>query len=254
MAWEETRGQARVSVGVTRQVAHADDAKSRVDEVPRVQMRALRPRVLAGVGAGALVLALVAAFALRGGEEKADTAAPIEPSATPSPSATAPTAAEVLEESSPSGTWRLVVTGISTTTRGGDTSPLEYRDDPVEWTFPAASCTDAQCTGSITSSSGSEFPFSWDGRNLSVQRTNTVQRGKKAACVDIVTGEVRPIEQSAARLTWTYRYGSFSGSAKRMVARSTTRTSYEFFGDCEPQPGDEVKATFKWVLTPLETT
>ena len=43
MAWEEVRGSSRVVVAAAHQVAHADDAKSRVDEVSRVPTKSLRP-------------------------------------------------------------------------------------------------------------------------------------------------------------------------------------------------------------------
>ena len=33
-----------------------------------------------------------------------------------------------------------------------------------------------------------------------------------------------------------------------------TRTTYEFFGTCEPSPSDQVKAVYEWRLTPVETS
>ncbi len=253
MTWEDTRGASRVVVTGVRQVAHADDAKSRVDEASRLPTKSLRPRVLVGAGAAVVVLALIAFLMLRGGEDTTDRAALTKAPVTPSASTPIePTAAEVLRESAPSGVFKLVIVGVSSTTRGGQTTPLKDRSDPVKWTLPVADCSDTQCSGTISSSSGRTFPFTWDGRRLLVALDDSAERDKKRACVDIQTGEVRPIETSAARLTWHYHYGPFTGSPERFVSRSVTRTTYEFFGDCEPQPGDDVKAVYEWRMTAVQ--
>jgi hypothetical protein len=202
-----------------------------------------------------VVLALIAFLALRGGDDAADQAAVADPAPTPSSSTSAePTAAEVLQESAPSGRYRVVIVGVSVTTRGGQTRPLKDRGDPVTWTVPAADCSDTQCTGTITSSSGNTFPFTWNGRRLDVVRGQATERDKKRACVDIVTGEVKPIESSAARATWHYQYKPFTGTVDRLVSRSVTRTTFEFFGDCEPQPDDDVKAVYEWRMTAVENS
>ncbi len=253
MTWEETRGATRVVVTGVRHVAHADDAKSRVDEASRLPTRSLRPRLLAGVGASAVVLALIAFLVLRGGDDPKDRAALVDVPATPSATTSSPpTAAEVLQESAPSGVYKLVIVGVSTTTRGGQTTPLKDKSDPVKWTLPIADCSDAQCSGTVSSSSGRTFPFTWDGRRLRVDLSDDMERDKKRACVDTVTGEVRPIATSAARVTWHYHYAPFTGSPENMVSRSVTRTTYEFFGDCEPQPGDNVKAIYEWRMTAVQ--
>jgi hypothetical protein len=256
MAWKETRGSSRVALAAARHVAHADDAKARTDEATRLPTRSLRPRVLAGVGASVVVLALVAFLAVRGGaaDDETHPAALVESTPSASATPTEPTPADVLEESHPSGVWKLVIVGRTTTTRGGTTTPLKGKGDPVEWTFPAASCSDTQCSGTISSSSGREFPFSWDGRRLDVTRTGLVEHGKKQACVDVETGEPRPIETSADRITYRFSYGPFTGGPGRMTAKATTRISYEWFGDCEPHATDPVRETYAWVLTPIDRT
>ena len=257
MAWEETRGTTTRVVVAARRVAHVDDAKSRADEATHLPVRSVRPRVLVGAGASVVVLALVAFLAFRGGADPADPAAltaavgataPATPSATPSE----PTPADVLTEAAPSGVYRLVIVGRTTTTRGGSTTPLKERDDPKKWTFPAAECSDTQCSGTITSSSGNTFPFTWNGRRLTITHPDDSSRNKKEACVDTETGAVMPIAESAARVTWHYHYGSFVGTADRLVGTSVTRTTYEFFGTCEPAPDDQVKAVYEWRLTPVQ--
>ena len=253
MAWEETRGSSRVVVGAARQVAHADDAKSRVDEASRLPTKSMHPRVLTGVGVGAAVLVLVAFLALRGGDAaEADRAALVDVAATPSATPSEPTPAEVLAESQPSGEWKLVIFNRTLTQRDGTTRPNKGKSDPATWTFPAAACSDAQCSGSITSSSGREFPFTWDGKRLRVTRPESTERDKKRACVDRETGQVVPIQESAARATWHYSLSPFVGSAQRMTSKAVTRVTYEFFGTCTPSPTDEVRGDFEWVMTPID--
>ena len=254
MAWEETRGSSRGVLAGARHVAHADDAKGRSDEASRLPARSLRPRVLAGAGAALVVLALIAFLLLQGGDKSTDRAALVDAPPTPSSSPTGPSPAAVLEESAPTGVWKVVVVGRTLTTRGGQTKPLKQREDPLLWTFPAAACSDTECSGTLSSSSGKDFSFTWDGRALTVAREDAVYRNKKEACIDTETGVVQPIEQSAARITWHYHYNPFVGSASRLVGTSVTRTTYEFFGTCEPHDSDTVKATYEWRMTPAEKT
>jgi hypothetical protein len=237
-----------------RHVAHADDAKGRSDEASRPPGRSLRPRVLAGAGVALVVLALIAFLLMRGGDKPTDRAALVDVEPTPSSSPRSPTPADVLTESAPTGVWKVVVVGRTLTTRGGQTKPLKQREDPIMWTFPAAACSDTQCSGTVSSSSGKEFSFTWDGQRLVVAREDAVYRNKKEACVDTDTGVVQPIEQSAARITWHYHYNPFVGSASRLVGTSVTRTTYEFFGTCEPHDSDTVKATYEWRMTPVAKT
>ncbi len=252
MSWEETRGSAGVSVGAARQVAHADDAKSRVDEATRLPTTSLRPRLLAAV-AGAALLGLIAFLVFRGGDAaEADRAASVDDNPSPTASPREPTPAEVLAESQPSGEWQLVIFNRTLTQRDGTSRPNKGKSDPATWTFPAATCSDAQCSGSILSSSGREFPFTWDGEKLRVTRPESTERDKKRACVDRDTGQVMPIQESAARATWHYSLGPFVGSARRMTSNAVTRVTYEFFGSCTPSPTDEVRGNFEWVMTSID--
>ena len=249
MAWEETRGSTRAAVGPTRQLAHADDAKARVDEATRLPRRSLRPRVLAGAGAGLAVVGLVAFLALRGGDAESERASAPEPSAEPSAAEAEPTASEVLAGSVPAGEWRVVVKDGRQIHRSGASEPVEGREEN-SWTFPAADCSDTMCSGTLESSSGRSFTFTWNGRKLDVTRTETVSRDKKRACIDRDTGEVMPIEESAARATYHFSYQPFTGTPERMTSEQTTRMSYEFFGTCTPGPADIVRFTWQWTMTP----
>jgi hypothetical protein len=251
MSWEETRGSARVAVGAARQVAHADDAKSRVDEGTRLPTKSLRPRVLTAVGAGVAVLGLVAFLAFRGGDAaEADRAVVAEPKVSPSATPQEPTPAEVLAESQPSGEWKLVIFDRTVVQRDGTTRRSKARSEPATWTFPAAACSDTRCSGTITSSSGREFPFTWNGHRLKVVPSVKVDRDVKRPCVDTVTGEEKPIAESAFRTTNHYSLKPFTGTASRMTAQATTRVTYEVFGTCEVTPEDAVLGTYDWVMTP----
>jgi hypothetical protein len=146
--------------------------------------------------------------------------------------------------------WKLKIVGRTTTTRGGTTSPLNNNSKAVRWTFPAADCSDTVCSGTITSSSDKSFAFSWDGHRLDVIHPDTVATDPKVACVDTTTGAVQPIAQSAARRTYHYHFAPFVGSQTQMVSKDVVRTSYEFFGDCQPGPTDTVKDVYDWILTP----
>ncbi len=253
MAWEETRGSARVVVGAARQLAHADDAKSRADEATRLPTKSLRPRVLVGAGAGAVVLGLVAFLAFRGGDAPAaERAAPAAAKPSPSATPTGPTPADLLAESQPSGDWKLVIFNRTSVTRGGTTTQQKGKSDPATWTFPAAACSDTSCSGTITSTTGREFSFTWTGSRLRVVPAVKVDRSKKMACVDTVTGQEEPIALSAFRTTNHYSLKPFVGSATRMVAQSTTRVTFEVFGTCKVSPQDVVLGTYEWVLTPQE--
>ena len=49
-------------------------------------------------------------------------------------------------------------------------------------------------------------------------RENTTRRDPKQACIDIETGEVQPIESSAARATYRYRLEAFTGTPARLAS------------------------------------
>jgi hypothetical protein len=255
VAWEETRGTARVSVGSAHRLAHADDAKSRADEASRLPVRSLPRRMLAG--AGLAVLALVAFLALRGGdggdggdETGVRAAAEIaSPSVTPGE----PSPAELLAQSLPTGSWRVVVEGDEQILRNGTTSHFKAREVNT-WTFPVADCSDSVCAGTVESSSERSFPFTWNGRKLDVTRPDTVTKDKKRACIDQVTGQVMPIDEAAARVTYHYAFGPFTGTGHRMTSKETTRLTYEFFGTCHATPNDTVSYTYKWTMTPVKQT
>ena len=253
MAWEEARGSSRVVVGAARQVAHADDAKSRVDEASRLPTKSLRPRVLTAVGVGVACWCWSRSWPCGEGMLPRPIVLRSSTRRRPrQPPPSEPTPAEVLAESQPSGEWKLVIFDRTVVQRDGTTRQMKAKSESATWTFPAVACSDTQCSGTITSSSGREFPFTWNGDRLRVTRPEKVERDVKRPCVDTVTGEEEPIALSAFRTTNHYSLKPFTGSASRMTAQATTRVTYEVFGTCKVSPQDAVLGTYEWVMTPQD--
>ena len=91
-----------------------------------------------------------------------------------------PTPEEVLAGSVPTGKWKMVQTFKYSIQRDGQRSQ-SWSYDPITrtWKFPPADCTAAACSGSLRSSSGSTFEFTWDGKQLAVgERRSTEPRGQ----------------------------------------------------------------------------
>jgi hypothetical protein len=209
--------------------------------------------VLTAVGVGVALVVLVAFLMLRGGDAaEADRAALVDEVATPSATPSEPTPADVLAESQPSGEWKLVIFDRTVVQRDGTTRQSKAKSEPATWTFPAVACSDTQCSGTITSSSGREFPFTWNGDRLRVTQSEKVERDVKRPCVDTVTGEEEPIALSAFRTTNHYSLKPFTGTASRMTAQATTHVTYEVFGTCKVSPQDAVLGTYEWVMTPRD--
>ena len=96
---------------------------------------------------------------------------------------------ETITQSQPTGRWRAQVIGESQLLRSGVRVPLDYRQQPTKWTFNTDSCSADGCTGTVSSSSGQEFPYAWDGRELVVVRQLTDTSGKvgRASCRERVS-------------------------------------------------------------------
>ncbi len=157
---------------------------------------------------------------------------------------------ETITSSQPTGQWRAQVIGRSSLLRSGARAPLDYRQQPNTWTFTSESCSADGCTGTVSSSSGRDFPYTWDGRELVVDRRLLTDESGKLACTD-ETGDAVPISEAAAVHTYRYRFGSFVGSADRLASRVVIEISTEFIGSCQATPDDAITYVEDQVLTKL---
>jgi hypothetical protein len=255
--WTDPRGGELATAG---RVAHrlTDDqmAKSRSDESMHqsTRGRSLRHsrRLLAVGGAGLAVVVVVSAIAVasRGdsqGEKRPTAAGPegagVAPESSPTaePSPTVDPVAEI-EATAPSGVWRATTIVSRIKLRGGG-SEKEAPGKPTRWTFQPDDCTVDGCTGSISSSSGNVYQYTWSDGTLTLERK--VHRDPKSACVDTVTGEVKPIEESAWQGTYRYVYSPFTVAGDQLSTNAHWKVTDErFFGTCEPQDNDYVGGRF----------
>ena len=157
---------------------------------------------------------------------------------------------ETITSWQPTGQWRAQVIGRSSLLRSGERAPLDYRQQPNMWTFTSESCSADGCTGTVSSSSGRDFPYAWDGRELVVDRRLLTDKSGMLACTD-ETGEAVPISEGAAVHTYRYRFGSFVGSADRLASRVVIEISTEFIGSCQATPDDAITYVEDQVLTKL---
>ena len=161
-----------------RTTAHRDDAKARTDDASAAARRGFPRKLL--VGGGALVLVAVAGCSRspQSGEDGGTTPLAVAAAADPTsaaPSASEdpePTPEEILAGSVPTGKWKMVQTFKYSIQRDGQRSQ-SWSYDPITrtWKFPPADCTAAACSGSLRSSSGSTFEFTWDGKRAGRRRT-----------------------------------------------------------------------------------
>ncbi len=257
MAWKDPRGSGSAVVAVAaRTTAHRDDAKARTDDASAAARRGFPRKLLVGGGALVLVAGAVV-FAVSQSGEDSDTPLAVAAAADPTsaaPSASEdpePTPEEVLAGSVPTGKWKMVQTFKYSIQRNGQRSQ-SWSYDPINrtWKFPPADCTAAACTGTLRSSSGSTFEFTWDGKRLAVGERRSTERVAKAACVNTETGVEQPIALSAVRRTYHYDIPAFRGTGSRMVTDMVTRVTREWFGDCSEGPLDVVRLYERRVMTP----
>ena len=219
---------------------------------------------IATVGVGGLAAAAVVTAVIVYAVTSANSDEPDDDSAAPAPTTAEPTLSDeelaqqrreerVAEHEAgvPSGKYRWVSTGTERL-RNGDTRPKER--ERGTWTFSDPGCTAARCKGQVTSSSGSVWSFVWTDAGLALKRKPV--HVPKTACVDTVTGEPVPIEESAASTTTTYKIapttapaGPDGSPAKTFTVSYDATYEIKFFGTCEPQPTDLVGWSGELVVT-----
>jgi len=207
----------------------------------------LRTRLLSVLGL--VAVGTLAAYLLIGDGKPSSDHPPADAAASSSPKEVEVLSAEAITQTQPTGRWRAQVIGRSQLLRSGVRVPLDYRQQPTRWTFTHDSCSADGCTGTVSSSSGQDFPYSWNGRELVVVRRLTDESGKVACSDD--SGASVPISEGAATHTYRYSFGSFAGSADRLTSRLVIEVSTEFSGSCQATPDDPLTYVEDQVLTQL---
>lgn len=226
--------------------------------------RRVAPKLVAAAGAATVVAAgVVTAVVLTsssGDGEGSDTAPPTSETTSLSAEQLAEQQREehvaALEAAVPGGRYFFDWVNVATRRDGSDMKPDKEHGGP--WVFDASGCTAGGCHGTITSgtSGGASLTFTWDGRVLDITRKPTVEPGDKEACVDTTTGEVLPIEESAARWTATYAYppvrlrpGADGALPATFAVTRTAKYTWEFFGTCEKGSQDVVRQRSTWTFS-----
>ena len=209
----------------------------------------LRTRILSVLGL--VAVGALAAYLLIG-DGQPTSSSPRGEAATPSSSSSAEDveelSVETITESQPTGQWRAQLVGRSSLLRSGERVKLDYRQQPTIWTFTSRSCDARGCTGTVSSSSGRDFTYVWDGRELVVDRHLLTDESGKLACLD-GKGESLPSSSAAAIQTYRYSFGSFAGTADRMTSRVVIEIATEFIGSCREAPDDPLTYVEDQVLT-----
>src|SRR5262249_50375832 len=117
------------------------------------------------------------------------------------------------------------------------------------WTFHGGQCTGDTCTGTITSTSGRKFKYTWADEVLTVVVPPT--RTNHATCYDDLTHQ--PVPKSEASFNEVQRdtLSPFHGTDTRKTSNFSESASYKFFGNCSESPTAEESATAIWTLTYL---
>ncbi|AXT85682.1 hypothetical protein C6I20_11100 [Aeromicrobium sp. A1-2] len=132
-------------------------------------------------------------------------------------------AEKAFADAAPDGAWSLKSTIVTTKFSGekaGDTST-------VTWTF-ASDCAALTCAGSITSSSGNTFGYTWDGAALQIASKTESAEEK---CIAYATGEEIPGSSVHAEFVNTYSPWTSSTSATPPTELAGTSTLVKTFSD-----------------------
>lgn len=215
------------------------------------------PRKILGLGVKQAIAAGVAAVVVVGAaavgvnayaDHRAEVKAEKVAAAAAAKKAKAEAAAKAAEEAkvkafadnAPSGQWNVLVTIVATTfadeTAGGK--------DNVTWTL-TPTCKEYLCSGSIASSSGSKFTYTWDGKAILVTRPPLTVSTR---CFGESGGQVG--ESGPATYTNTYQplvadpYPA-TGGPERFEGGYTQAGNFSKVPNCDPTASGD----YKLVLT-----
>ncbi len=221
--------------------------------------RSVGLKVAAATLAGAVAIGGVVAFALtRGGDDDRNVAGAVDD---PAAEDREPTAEELreqrrakklaeLEAGLPDGQWSLVSTIVST----------DFTDEAVGdstrsvWTLSPTCPSLKDCGGTVSSTSGSTFAFTWTGDRIVVSRQGRTSGSEQTVCIDTVTGLETP--GSSARASWRHdprivlKATGFDadGAPRGFRGRTTYVVSFSDYVNCNR--ADPLRAVYRWALTP----
>jgi hypothetical protein len=189
--WEERRGSSTGAASGARRLADDHSAKNRRDETSHADRSGVRSpgsthrttthrskgKVLAAAGAVALVVVGIGAVAAAtlNKDDHTPQATPAQPSnseTSSAPDASPPAPPPPPADTQPRGSYsvRRTITDIEQTNPIFDTAGTEVGDtDSFSWRFRPDGC-ETICNGTIRSSSGAIYAYTWDGTNLALAR------------------------------------------------------------------------------------
>lgn len=210
--------------------------------------RGSRRLLVAGAAAAVVVVGggTAATLALTGGDDGGPEA--VTPGAAESPGTDEeepppPT----LEELTPDGRFTFTRTLVSSTYD----NPGPKRESR-RWTFDLKRCQQEEvCSGTIKSSSGSTFRYTWDGKRLDVIPPKGGRDVYEGVCLDTETGVEVPGTRGRATtvLDWQPIRASKTDDAGyplRFEGGQKVRTTYKGLIDCNDSPAD--RATYRVLI------
>ena len=215
----------------------------------------MKPALVAGgvVLAVGLVAASVVALTAQddSGQAAERPAASPSTSASPSPTESASpteTTVDPVTGRDPDGRWKVTNTVVATTYDGEKVGAQEN----YTWTFQP-DCEQADdCGGTIESTSGSSFAYTWDGQVLTVNRpeSKSVEEGR---CFNNETDKRVPGSHYKITLRYQKRVkleavGEASAIPSRFVGTWTARTTYSELVNCENTLGSP-HGTYRWTIS-----
>lgn len=168
-----------------------------------------------------------------GEEEAASASTSSSPSGSPSTEEPPP---PTVEDTAPTGKYRLMQRVVSTDFPSSEVGDLTRR----VWTFLPQGCDETECSGNIESSSGLVLTYTWNGRALRLGPLEpTVYED---VCVDSETDEETPGTHFKATTTYTNSplvpVGKDDGPPTELTGTQRSKeVTTELVGDCEDPDG-----------------
>ena len=167
--------------------------------------RKSRGLIITGAAAATLLVVTGAAIAVNQAGKTKPATTPAKAAGVGAPTPTATTAPEpTLDQTVPRGVYRVTIRVTATNNPQDKVGAVVKR----KWTFPTGSCQETQCAGVVSSSSGAELPFAYDGTSLQLSIAPDKQTGP---CVYVDSGKEAP--GTLYQTTSTYKYSPFRFSS-----------------------------------------